>query len=82
MHLKYGVSGHYETVIDIRIETTPTELQFYCQNTIFGNRPETDRVGIGIVNTKKRLAYLYNGKHDLHLDQSEGLFTVRLKLEK
>lgn len=79
---KYGVSGHYDARIAIGIETTPTELRFYCQNTIFGNRPETDRVGIGIVNTKKRLEYLYGGKHDLQLDQSEGLFTVRLKLEK
>ena len=41
----------------------------------------TERKGIGIENVKKRLSYLYNGKHELKLTDESEFFVVSLMLE-
>lgn len=40
-----------------------------------------ERTGIGLANTKQRLDYLYNEKYELHTDQADGHYTVRLRIE-
>jgi two-component system LytT family sensor kinase len=38
------------------------------------------RKGVGIANTRKRLDFLYAGKHTLNIENSDEVFTVNLKL--
>ncbi len=37
--------------------------------------------GIGLTNVKRRLALLYPGKHELHIDERENDFSVQLKFQ-
>ena len=77
---KYGVSGNRETIIKIQIESNNGEISFFCQNAIFNRQMDQERVGIGILNTRKRLDYLYPGKYSLIIREDQNLFTVQLQL--
>lgn len=77
---KYGVSKREPSAIEISVQTSPTRIVYTCKNSIFGQRNDLDREGIGIGNTKKRLEYLYPGKHELHIEVKDGIFHVHLEL--
>jgi len=38
------------------------------------------RTGIGLENVKKRLAILYPGKHKLQLEDTDGIYSVKLEV--
>lgn len=76
---KFGISNHEESVITIRIAAGGNDINFYCRNSIFGQQ-NRERTGIGLINTKQRLDYLYKEKYELHADQSGGWYTVRLRI--
>ncbi|MDN3550611.1 sensor histidine kinase [Mucilaginibacter aquaedulcis] len=78
---KYGISKHENSVIDIRIGITNSAITFVCSNRIFAASRENHRTGIGINNTKQRLAHLYPGKHLLNISNENNLYTVRLTLQ-
>ena len=40
-----------------------------------------NKLGIGIENVKKRLAFLYPGKHELKLNDAEEFFVVSLWIQ-
>jgi two-component system, LytTR family, sensor kinase len=45
-------------------------------------QPTTERQGgIGLTNVKRRLELLYPGKHELKINQENGVFSVQLNLE-
>jgi two-component system LytT family sensor kinase len=77
---KYGVSNRYESGIVIRVEILRDEVIFFCRNNIFDVNNDLDRKGVGIANTRKRLDFLYAGKHTLNIENSDEVFTVNLKL--
>lgn len=77
---KYGISNHQESVITIRISAEEPYINFFAQNKLFATDRKTERTGIGIGNTKKRLEHLYPGKHGLLINRENGLFTVELSL--
>jgi hypothetical protein len=77
---KYGISNHQESVIVIRLSAEEEYINFFAQNKLFATERKTERTGIGIGNTKKRLAHLYPGKHGLLITRENGLFTVELSL--
>ncbi|WP_139298314.1 LytS family sensor histidine kinase [Pedobacter hartonius] len=77
---KYGLSNHIPALIVISIRIQKGSIIFHSQNTIFDSKRHTERTGIGIANTRKRLEHLYPGTHTLAIDQSERLFTVDLVL--
>jgi sensor histidine kinase YesM len=76
---KFGTSNHEESVINIKIEAAGNKIAFFCTNAIF-NTMNKERTGIGLLNTKQRLDYLYNEKYELHTDQADGYYTVRLRI--
>jgi len=76
---KYGTSNHEPSHIEIALNVKPTKIFFSTRNKIF-NRKLEDRTGIGIVNTKKRLAFLYPNRHELLITNVDGIFTVELTL--
>jgi hypothetical protein len=78
---KYGISKHEKSVIDIKIHTNAAEISFFCRNRIFLGRNENQRTGIGIKNTKQRLAHLYPDKHLLNISNQNDQYTVQLTLQ-
>lgn len=77
---KYGLSNHTPTQITIAITIEKSKITFYSQNSIFERSKPAERTGLGISNTRQRLAHLYPGKHDLVIDDQNNLFTVNLVL--
>ena len=79
---KYGVSKHERSTIEIKLVIRETSLSFYCKNRIFGlNNSEHHGTGIGINNTRKRLAHLYTGKHLLNISNDNQEYIVQLTLQ-
>jgi hypothetical protein len=78
---KYGISSHEEALITIKISADDSHINFFCQNKIFATPRGIERTGIGLVNTTRRLKYLYHGKHKLTNTSENGLYTVELTLE-
>ena len=77
---KYGVSKHEASVIRINIDVKDNKILFLCENTIFDNRPTSNRKGIGISNTRQRLQHIYPGKHSLNINSENNLYRVELEI--
>jgi len=77
---KYGLSNHVPALIDIIITIEKDQIIFHSRNTIFDKQKQAGRTGIGLVNTRKRLDFLYPGKYKLDIDQADQIFTVDLVL--
>jgi hypothetical protein len=78
---KYGISKHENSTIDIHIGISSSVITFVCSNRIFAVSRENQRTGIGINNTRQRLAHLYPDKHELNISNQNNLYTVRLTLQ-
>lgn len=78
---KYGISKHEPSVIAIDIAINENNIAFFCENTIFENKSDSSRTGIGITNTRRRLEHLYPGRHVLTISQDNRLYTVQLTLK-
>lgn len=78
---KYGISKHDRSVIIITVSAAGNSILFFCENTIFSENKQTERSGIGLKNTMKRLGHLYPGKHILDIRSENGLYTVNLTLQ-
>lgn len=79
---KYGVKLEQETDITISLGFQNGEMEFVARNQIFRNGQSFDSnsSGIGIKNTRKRLAILYPEKHKLSINDNNKDFTVKLLL--
>ena len=77
---KYGISKKEDSTIKIIIEIRQELTSLYCENKIFNNRNSTERTGIGIANTRRRLEHLYPNRHQLNITERDGLFCVNLIL--
>lgn len=77
---KYGLSNHEPAAINIEISTKEDHVIFHCQNQLFPYKSHSERSGIGIINTRKRLEHLYPNKYELTINEADQLFTVDLIL--
>lgn len=78
---KYGISKQEPSIIDINIDVSESAISFFCQNRIFIRNTDTQRMGIGIKNTKQRLEHLYHGRHLLYITNDDEFYTVQLVLQ-
>jgi two-component system, LytTR family, sensor kinase len=78
---KYGISSHEPSDIIIKLSADEHNITFFCQNKLFETKRNTERMGIGIPNARKRLLHLYPNKYFLDIDTGDGLFTVQLTLQ-
>ncbi len=77
---KYGLSNHIDSKIELLIKTENEKITFLSRNQIFKHKKINDRKSIGLENTKKRLAYLYENEHNLSITNDGEFFTVLLVL--
>ena len=76
---KYGVTSHRKSDIFIGIKIEGHKLHFMAQNPILTNR-ERDKIGVGIINCRKRLDLLYPDKHSLEITEKQNNYYVSLML--
>lgn len=77
---KWGISSHEPSPVIIRLHADDNAIHFFCQNKIFHQNDGGNDSGIGLENTRKRLAFLYPGKHRLQISTANKLFTVDLEI--
>jgi LytS/YehU family sensor histidine kinase len=77
---KYGISKHQPEPVTIRLEVKDHQIGFYCCNRICHRPGPGDSCGVGIENTRQRLALLYPEKHVLDISTYNNLYIVRLTL--
>ena len=80
---KHGTGMIENARILIELKAEKGVLYFTVQNKFNAASEEVrDKTsGIGLTNVKRRLKLLYGKKHDLHIEKSEDLFTILLKIE-
>lgn len=66
--------------IGVNIKIENDVLNFTCENDFDAKKVTTTDFKIGLKNLEKRLALIYEGKHELNIDKSKR-FKVTLKLE-
>jgi two-component system LytT family sensor kinase len=81
---KHGLQGGPgPAFVHIGLQVEEDLLKFSVSNSLEEGDPEQadQRKGIGIGNTRQRLALLYPGKHRLKISREEGEFRVALELQ-
>ncbi|MHA4894654.1 sensor histidine kinase [Pedobacter sp. PWIIR3] len=82
---KYGVSTTQESQIDLRMIQEGSKLFFILKNFVLEDNSQRLELnsGIGLVNTRRRLALLYPGKYTLSIDErtAENKYIVHLMLD-
>lgn len=78
---KHGASEQLEKPwLSIDLSVKQNLLRFKIVNSKNEFSPAKEK-GIGVENVQKRLAYLYNGKHELKLTDEGNFFVVSLMLQ-
>lgn len=82
--IKYTSKLRGNNRIVINLKVLGEQLEFFCKNkydpnSLLSKGLESD--GIGLENTKKRLALLYPQRHHLQIDKKETCFAIVLKIE-
>jgi len=77
---KYGVNASGRNKIRCRLICQNETVEFYISNKVLENTETMPSTGIGLDNVKKRLDLIYPDTHSLDIDQSNGLYTVKLKI--
>jgi two-component system LytT family sensor kinase len=79
---KHGVGLIDNPAIDISLQTKNDQLHFTVKNKYNDATEETkDRTsGIGLVNVQRRLQLLYDSRHELKINKSNGWFTISLQI--
>ena len=79
---KFGVSGHTESEIDIKMRFEGKTLHFTIKNAIHnGGNENRDSSGVGLDNSKRRLELLYKDKYELTIEQNELSYQVLLNID-
>ncbi len=78
---KHGTGMVENPTITISLKEKNNELFFSVKNKYLDEDKVKDKVsGIGLTNVKRRLDLLYSKDHNLSIDQTDGWFSVALKL--
>jgi hypothetical protein len=77
---KHGINPDKESEININIQYKNNVLYFKCTNTKSVSI-KTQKSGIGLENTKNRLANLYPQRHTLTINDSDTIFMVLLNIQ-
>lgn len=78
---KYGISTTEKTVLKLEIVIYNNCLVMELTNTIIQQQPAKGSSGIGLTNTRKRLAALYPKQYELIIEETPTEFEIHLKIE-
>ena len=78
---KYGVRNQSASHIIIHLSLSDEGIALFCSNPLPDMQATEERKGTGIVNVKKRLNYLYPGRHTLSISSGNDLYTVQLFIQ-
>jgi two-component system LytT family sensor kinase len=76
---KFGSSARDLSPIEITLTVLDGQLRFECLNQI--RHAQSDSTGIGIANTRRRLALMYPNRYELDILERAGMFKVRLNID-
>ncbi|MCC6185710.1 MAG: histidine kinase [Chitinophagaceae bacterium] len=78
---KYGIFPSKPSVISVRLYNEGSQLYFFVSNTNHKNVVQNvESTGIGIINTKKRLAAIYGERHEIKIKETQQFFKVALTI--
>lgn len=78
---KYGVSSSRDSLIKISVAESDGVLEFASRNTIVREHNEHNGTPVGLENCRQRLEMLYGSRYVLEVDDSDGYYSVKLKIE-
>ncbi len=78
---KYGISLEKPCFVHIDFDVTAGKLLFKTQNSIFANNDLEKGTGTGLDNLRQRLKLAYPDRHQLVLNENNGIFEVNLAIE-
>ncbi|MFC1226361.1 sensor histidine kinase [Pedobacter sp. BG31] len=78
---KYGISNHRSNKLVIKVFCEQNSLNLFCQNTMHPDKTNTERSGIGLENTRRRLNYIYKNMHVLNVNHDINWYTVNLSIQ-
>jgi LytS/YehU family sensor histidine kinase len=79
-HLSHFSNGK-KNVVNITADKANGEFSFSVVNTIEYKSSKDPVGGIGLKNVKRRLELLYNGRHELQVQENVDSFKVDLKIK-
>jgi len=78
---KYGISTKENTSIIIAIKVVDLHIEFSVTNPIAATQIDpSEKTGIGLQNTKRRLELLYPNHHQLVITNEKGIYAIHLTL--
>jgi LytS/YehU family sensor histidine kinase len=77
--IKYS-SQTEKPLIRLEIISDRKQLNFIIENDFSDDRRKFSGTNTGISNTKKRLELMYKKRHTLTIIESEGLYSVNLRI--
>ncbi len=78
---KHGISNHENSMIEIRLAVDADSVRFDCRNTLFAAARKVERTGIGLANTRHRLAHLYRNRYTLTINDEADVYHVELMIK-
>ena len=78
---KHGTGLIQNQEIQIELKAQNEQLYFVVKNRFVQTETTKDKTsGIGLANVKRRLELLYNNRHQLTINKTDGWFIVSLQL--
>ncbi len=78
---KYGISIQHPCFVEIRLRIEDGMLTFSTRNSIVPRTQLERSTGLGLKNVQKRLTLTYPGRHEFAVSETDGVFTVTLKID-
>ena len=77
---KHGVSYQHESFIDISLEYQGDRLLFNCRNSCPEEKSIDEGGGIGITNSRRRLALMYGDDYKMDIINRDNIYTVSVDI--
>ncbi|PIB37268.1 hypothetical protein BFP72_18560 [Reichenbachiella sp. 5M10] len=70
-----------EAFIEVNLATRGSKITFHCKNSLSDREGAKDKTpGIGMKNVERRLQLVYGVHYDLYVNDSKGIFEIKLEL--